>query len=40
MKTASKLLNCLKIVLSGEAFEHTFFRYRPFIGYNNKLLKD
>ena len=39
MKTASKLLNYLNIVLSGEAFEHIFFRYRPFVDNNNKTFK-
>ena len=39
LKTASKLLNYLNIVLSGDAFEHIFFRYRPFVDYNSETFK-
>ena len=39
LKTASKLLNYLNIALSGDAFEHIFFRYRPFVDYDNKTFK-
>lgn len=38
LKTASKLLNNLNIVFSGDAFEHIFFRYRPFVDCNNETL--